>query len=238
MLTVVHVYDIPPVDFSLADAGKTDVTYQLFTNRSVSGIYITDENVVTLNPDIPTKILIHGWLSNETTYWYAPYRDECFKKGDYNVIYIDWSKAGSKDFYISAANTKPIGKFIGDFITKTKLRLNNVHIIGHSLGSHVAGFVGKRIFETTGAKVSRITCTDPAGPAFEHPKVNDTERVARSDAEFVDVIHTDIGHYGFIESIGHIDFYPNEGTLQPGCPSYEEDGKFIMFIVDIFSKLD
>ncbi|GJQ85482.1 hypothetical protein Trydic_g23072, partial [Trypoxylus dichotomus] len=205
---IVHIYNIPPVDYSKADALETDVTYQLFTNKNTSGLYMTKESVANiLDIDIPTKFVIHGWLSNETTYWYGPYRDECFKK----------------EFYVSAANSKPVGGYIADFIISAKLKVDNVHIIGHSLGSQVAGFIGKRIYERTGSKIARITCTDPAGPSFEHSEISESNRVTNTDAEFVDVVHTDIGHYGFIKAIGHVDFYPNGGTLQPGCPSYEED---------------
>lgn len=39
------------------------------------------------------------------------------------------------------------------------------------------------------------------------------------DAEFVDVIHTDAGVYGYPFQIGTADFYPNSGhRYQPGCP--------------------
>lgn len=39
-----------------------------------------------------------------------------------------------------------------------------------------------------------------------------------TDAAFVDVIHTDGGHFGFARPIGHADFYPNGGVRrQPGC---------------------
>ncbi|CAG2106770.1 unnamed protein product [Medioppia subpectinata] len=44
-----------------------------------------------------------------------------------------------------------------------------------------------------------------------------------SDATFVDVIHTDAnpfltrGGLGMSQAIGHIDFYPNGGSDQPGC---------------------
>ena len=52
---------------------------------------------------------------------------------------------------------------------------------------------------------------DPAGPGFylEH-------KLSKMDANFVDVIHTS-GLFGLIESIGHSDFWPNLGYVQPGC---------------------
>jgi len=39
-----------------------------------------------------------------------------------------------------------------------------------------------------------------------------------SCADLVDVIHTD-SLLGLFTAVGHIDFYPNGGHNQPGCPS-------------------
>ncbi|XP_022235545.1 pancreatic lipase-related protein 3-like [Limulus polyphemus] len=64
------------------------------------------------------------------------------------------------------------------------ISLDSVHLIGHSLGAHVAGYAGERL-----NKVRRITGLDPAGPYFTGTAEN--VRLDRSDAEFVDVIHTD-----------------------------------------------
>lgn len=57
---------------------------------------------------------------------------------------------------------------------------------------------------------------DPAGPLFKKwPK---EVRLDAGDAEFVDVIHTDAGIFGFPRSVGHADFWPNQGVSpQPGC---------------------
>ena len=38
-----------------------------------------------------------------------------------------------------------------------------------------------------------------------------------TDADFVDVIHTDLKGLGIDQPIGHLDFYPNGGDVQPGC---------------------
>lgn len=48
------------------------------------------------------------------------------------------------------------------------------------------------------------------------------ERLSETDADYVDVIHTDAGVFGIPDPIGHADFYPNGGrALQPGCqPGY------------------
>lgn len=94
-----------------------------------------------------------------------------------------------------------------------------MHLIGHSLGAHIAGYIGKN-FTKTGSPLGRITGLDPAGPFFDHLPA--TVRLDRSDGQFVDVIHTNAKaspyfSFGISHSIGHIDFFPNNGRHQPGC---------------------
>ncbi|GAB0192002.1 pancreatic lipase-related protein 2 [Grus japonensis] len=92
----------------------------------------------------------------------------------------------------------------------------DVHIIGHSLGAHVAGEAGRRQ-----PGIGRITGLDPAQPYFQGTPVG--VRLDKSDAEFVDVIHTDSAPtipylgFGMSTAIGHLDFYPNGGEQMPGC---------------------
>ena len=66
-----------------------------------------------------------------------------------------------------------------------------------------------------------ITGLDPAGPL--HINVNPAFRLDKSDADKVDVIHTDTERAGTKreETVGHIDFFPNGGDKQPGCLDLE-----------------
>ncbi|CAL4085513.1 unnamed protein product, partial [Meganyctiphanes norvegica] len=143
--------------------------------------------------------------------------------GDINVITVDWS-GGSLALYGQAvANTRVVGLEVAYLVNLLQsvynVSLANVHIIGHSLGAHISGYAGERI-----PGLGRITGLDPAYLYFQN--MDPVVRLDSSDANFVDVIHSDavtilssvltIG-YGMEQPVGHIDFYPNNGQNQPGC---------------------
>ena len=61
---------------------------------------------------------------------------------------------------------------------------------------------------------------DPAKPYFDI--VSHENRLQKTDAEFVDVMHTNSGSLlqgglSLPEPVGQVDFYANGGLLQPGC---------------------
>lgn len=56
---------------------------------------------------------------------------------------------------------------------------------------------------------------DPAKPLYENSGPKD--RLHITDAIFVDVIHTNGDKNGLFKSLGHIDFFPNGGKVQPNC---------------------
>lgn len=128
-----------------------------------------------------------------------------------------------KQINVKSGNSRlQVGEYVAAFLefleSETEVSFDDIHILGHSLGSHVAGYVGS----SSSKKLGRITGLDPARPAYETPYLKDTEeRLDSTDANFVDVIHTCAGGLGFIRPIGDVDFYPNGGTFrQPGCPIF------------------
>lgn len=109
------------------------------------------------------------------------------------------------------------------------------------LGAHIAGRAAKQL--KSGGKIATIIGLDPALYGFDLKRKD--KRLADSDAEYVQVIHTDANNLGFVEPIGHgnntfltektfeiiknqhfsADMYPNKGREQPGCPATSIMGK-------------
>lgn len=109
-----------------------------------------------------------------------------------------------------------VGNLIATLHTEYSASLGNFHIIGHSLGAHIAGFAGKYVQNATNTTIGRITGLDPAGPLYL--LAGPADRLADTDADLVVVLHTDGGVLGYLGEIGDIDFYANGGTPhQPGC---------------------
>lgn len=127
------------------------------------------------------------------------------------------------------------GYYVGDFIVKLMEDLEvapeNIHIVGHSFGAHVAGFAGKQVFKQLNRRIGRITTVDPARRPFENSLITKSrERLFYDDAEVVVGVHTDAGFRGFVGPVGTIDFYPNGGKApQPGCEgnSFESNSDYI-----------
>ncbi|XP_060583369.1 inactive pancreatic lipase-related protein 1-like, partial [Ruditapes philippinarum] len=206
-----------------------DTKFLLFTRNSTEGyeeLVITDRQKKCAWKSFcklkQIKVIIHGYMDFVDRPWVGEMIKALLKHGDYNVIFVDWSKGAREINYLRAvANTRVVGAQVAQLLkiltTVYDVDPINVHIIGHSLGAHTAGYVGEYL-----DNIGRITGLDPAGPSFEktHPEV----RLDPTDAVFVDVIHTDAEHlfslgFGLKQPIGTVDFYPNGGKDQPGCPA-------------------
>uniref|UniRef100_A0A4W4H0S0 Hepatic triacylglycerol lipase n=1 Tax=Electrophorus electricus TaxID=8005 RepID=A0A4W4H0S0_ELEEL len=170
------------------------------------------------NSSSPLVIIIHGWTVGN-----APRQTAVGPANAFSVKLIVCRRLPASHH---EHNASPYGMCIlpkrkKDFYTwleTTQLSMDKVHLIGYSLGAHVAGFAGSHF--TGERKLGRITGLDPAGPQFEGVPASD--RLSPDDAKFVDTIHTfsksSIGFtLGIRQLVGHVDFYPNGGSFQPGC---------------------
>jgi len=143
---------------------------------------------------------------------------------DFNVLVVDWGPLAASQSPVplihydeAVENVERVGKHLGRFISflltaGALSTLDDVHLLGFSLGGHVAGVAGHNL----SGRLGRITGLDPAGPRFGSNKHEDL-RLDHKDAKFIDVIHTDGGNLGTDLDGGHVDFYPDGGRKQSSC---------------------
>ncbi|XP_022917699.1 lipase member H-like [Onthophagus taurus] len=191
------------------------VSFTLYSRSNEAGINFITSTVSSINIDSSkeTKFLIHGWSNDGNSRMPQTLKDSYLPSKDVNVIVVDWSGLSNLLLYPLPANgTGYIGECLSNIIEELfpNTEKLNVHILGHSLGAHIAGFAGRSL-KRKGFILPRITGLDPASPLIWNGLV-------KSDAEFVDVVHTAAGSLGKTGPQGHIDFYPNGGVSpQPGC---------------------
>ncbi|KAF4517965.1 hypothetical protein B566_EDAN005332 [Ephemera danica] len=204
-----------------------DVTFQLYQGTDVTTqrqLLARDDASIRLSgfdPKLPTVFYIHGFLDYPDAEEVQIMKQAYMTRGGHNFIVVNWRRLAAGPWYPTAvANISPVGKHIAtllDSLATTSGPLKSIHLIGHSLGSHIAGVAANN---TKVAKVSRITGLDPAAVWINLDRLED--RLDPGDAPFVDLIHTDGGNFGLDISIGHADFYPNGGkATQPGCGLFE-----------------
>uniref|UniRef100_A0A5F4W4B0 phospholipase A1 n=1 Tax=Callithrix jacchus TaxID=9483 RepID=A0A5F4W4B0_CALJA len=173
------------------------------------------------NMTAKTFFIIHGWtMSGIFENWLHKLVSALHtRERDANVVVVNWLPLAHQLYTDAVNNTRAVGRSIARMLDwlqeKDEFSLGNVHLIGYSLGAHVAGYAGNFVKGTVG----RITGLDPAGPMFEGADIH--KRLSPDDADFVDVLHTYTRSFGLSIGIqmpvGHIDIYPNGGDFQPGC---------------------
>lgn len=78
------------------------------------------------------------------------------------------------------------------------MELDDLLIVGHSLGAHISGCAAKLL---TSGKPAIIIGLDPAKVDYDFYET--AKRLSDNDAGYVQVIHTDSDKFGFAEPMGH-----------------------------------
>ncbi|XP_025208504.1 lipase member H-A-like [Melanaphis sacchari] len=169
---------------------------------------------------LPLKVTVHGWHGSENViYGVYEINDAYIGLGGFNIITVDWSSFASySEYAYSAAVALTVGTgvavFLENVVNLTKISPTDIHLIGYNLGAHV---VGRCAYRFRLGKIGRITGLDPIKILRNNKNIH-VPPLNRDNAQFVDVIHTSGGKFGYNGPLGHVDFYPNEGKVgQPGC---------------------
>ncbi|GFG36664.1 hypothetical protein Cfor_11008 [Coptotermes formosanus] len=176
------------------------------------------------DPALPIKILVHGYGGQFKSPNIIAAKNAILQASDVNVILVNWQKAARGQYARAVSNAELVGRLVG----KTLLSMvtmgtkpSDIHVTGFSLGAQVAGFIGET-FKSSGLKLGRITGLDPASFLFESWTLPPSRRLDHTDADYVEVIHTDGSRiwsdgFGLLSPVGHVDYFPNGGIDQPGC---------------------
>lgn len=211
-------------------------THEIRLNATTSLEHIMQAG---FEPNKKTTIFVHGFTqSYPNTTWLRRSR-ALFEINHHvvrqNLIIMDWGRASKGPFSHAAAVVSGMGSFLANFIMKlTDLGADrmSIHIVGHSLGAHVAGFAGKRLKP----RIGRITALDAAGPCFGKIFSNGpNDRLSHDDAYEVAVYHYDDDFLGLPGQHGQFDVYVNGGSSQPGCEN-NVNAMFQAMITMIFRR--
>ncbi|KAF6210636.1 hypothetical protein GE061_013743 [Apolygus lucorum] len=172
-----------------------------------------------------TFIVIHGYTTDYTAESAQGPKQEYLTYNDVNVITPDYGSINYDPpflFFYTAAKSYKIGRFIGQlvvFLIEQGADPDKIHIIGHSLGAHIAGFAAKYA-KSKGMLIGRVTGLDPCNPVYN---ANSAEyRLDSGDARYTDCIYTTYGIWALGTPVCLANFFPNGvGLSQPGC--YVED---------------
>uniref|UniRef100_A0A146LY41 Lipase member H-A n=1 Tax=Lygus hesperus TaxID=30085 RepID=A0A146LY41_LYGHE len=211
---------------------ENNVFFYLYTRENVyvpQQLYVNNQVALRnsyFDPRKKTVILIHGYEVDYKGTSVQDPKNKYLEWFDFNVIALDYGDINGSSIlkYLQVVSyTYKIGQFLGKFIyflIDQGVDPNNVHVIGHSLGAHIAGFAGKFTKSDHQISLGRITGLAPSYPGYED---NTSQfRLSSDDAKFTDCIFTDYNNLDMGIPICQANFFPNGvGISQPGC--FRED---------------
>uniref|UniRef100_A0A2K6FD72 phospholipase A1 n=1 Tax=Propithecus coquereli TaxID=379532 RepID=A0A2K6FD72_PROCO len=150
-------------------AKSSDVRFSLRTTKDPEheGCYLSLGHSQPLedcgfNMTAKTFFIIHGWtMSGMLENWlYNLVSALQTREKDANVVVVDWLPLAHQLYTDAVNNTRVVGHSIARMLDwlqeKDDFSLGNVHLIGYSLGAHVAGYAGNFVKGTVG-RITAIT---------------------------------------------------------------------------------
>ncbi|KAG8189510.1 hypothetical protein JTE90_008472 [Oedothorax gibbosus] len=150
-----------PVNMLPQDRATIPTKFILFTkahpkeHHDLSVDDLEEIEEAPINPNHRTMFLVHGFFDSRLYgKWMEELKDNILLNSDNNVIIVDWSKGNGAPYTQATANTRVVGAEIA-LLIQTLQKYKGVnpmdcHIVGHSLGAHIAGYAGERLNKTLG----------------------------------------------------------------------------------------
>lgn len=152
------LYDTPTVE-------PSDVKLTFYSQTQRAGVEIVrTKGKVVLNqtdfdPSKRTILIIHGWLNSGSTPTSTVTRDAFLDVAQVNVFVTDWSSIASQAYTQSFCGVVPVGEMLAQVLSSMMadhgLSLDNVEIVGHSLGAHIAGVIGESLNGEVGTIIGK-----------------------------------------------------------------------------------
>ncbi|GBP24142.1 Lipase member H-A [Eumeta japonica] len=184
--------------------------------RKRYGYYQMAELAKDPDVDFKRKTLIYVLGYTEPAHYPIPWTlGKVYKDLGYNVIVLDINRYTTTYYPVASRLMRAVGLRTAEALlnlTKYGLNPKKLELIGVSLGGQTISFIAKNFYKLSGTKVSRLTGLDPAGPCFRN--MGPEDRLDKSDADFVESVHTNIDGYGMAYPMGHVSYYVNGGEYQ------------------------
>lgn len=117
--------------------------------------------------DLPTMLYGYGFTESYTSLSTQTVVSSFIDRRDHNILVVEWSNYSDGNYIFEAI---PNAHRIGDLVGKALLNmrdqgfdLEKFYLVGHSLGGHLVGFIGRSASTHSNGtfKISRITALDP-----------------------------------------------------------------------------
>lgn len=170
-----------------------NVTFHLYTQDTAdSPLEISLRNIENINseifiPNAKLIVILHGYMGHRDDTPNPLLRAAFFERDNFNIISVDYGKLVKSPCYIHAVGNLPTvanctANLIDFLIDGNFFTLDDIHVIGFSLGAQTSGMISNYLSHIR--KLKRITGLDPAKPLFV--TASEDKRLDQSDAEFVE----------------------------------------------------
>lgn len=104
-----------------------------------------DDDIIDARTNV--KLLIHGWNADADHVALATVRNAYLKLNSSYLLMADWRDIANMRYFVARQMIASVGRRLCEllkiFLAQAKLGPNTVHIIGHSLGAHIATHTGR-----------------------------------------------------------------------------------------------